>query len=112
MGRGEDPAGEAGRARPLTGLPRELRLRDGSVVEVRPIEPSDAPTVKRSFDRLSAESRYRRFFTPMPELNDRLLRYLTDVDPHDHEAVGALIVGALGLVAGVAGLAAGRRRTA
>ena len=71
-------------------LPRELTLRDGSRIDVRPIAPSDAPTLRASFERLSDESRYRRFLTPMPHLGARLVRYLTEVDHHDHEALVAL----------------------
>jgi GNAT superfamily N-acetyltransferase len=40
--------------------------------------------------RLSPESRYRRFFAPTDELGERELRYLTEVDHHDHEALVAL----------------------
>src|SRR4051812_1673019 len=67
----------------------EVPLRDGSVVTVRPIAPEDAEPLREAFDRLSERSRYRRFFTPMPHLGDRLLRYLTEVDHHDHEALVA-----------------------
>jgi GNAT superfamily N-acetyltransferase len=44
----------------------------------------------RGFERLSDESRYRRFLAPMPELSEGMLRYLTDIDHHDHEAIVAL----------------------
>ena len=68
-------------------IPRELTLRDGSTVAVRPITPDDGDALRGAFDRLSEASRYRRFFAPMPVLGDRLVRYLTDVDHHDHEAL-------------------------
>jgi RimJ/RimL family protein N-acetyltransferase/nucleotide-binding universal stress UspA family protein len=42
------------------------------------------------FDRLSPESRYRRFFTPVTRLSERQLDYLTDVDHRDHEALVAV----------------------
>jgi GNAT superfamily N-acetyltransferase len=71
-------------------IPSELTLRDGSTVEVRPIRADDADALRAGFDRLSAESRYRRFFAPMPVLGERLVRYLTDVDHHDHEALIAI----------------------
>jgi len=57
---------------------------------VRPIEASDRDALRAGFERLSAESRYRRFFTPMPTLSNRDLDYLTRVDHHDHEALIAL----------------------
>jgi GNAT superfamily N-acetyltransferase/nucleotide-binding universal stress UspA family protein len=43
-----------------------------------------------AFERLSPESRYRRFFSPVTSLGDRQLDYLTDVDHRDHEALVAL----------------------
>ena len=39
------------------------------------------------FARLSDESRYRRFMTPIGELSPSQLRYLTEVDHRDHEAL-------------------------
>jgi hypothetical protein len=44
-------------------------LRDGSRVAIRPIEPDDREMLAEGFGRLSPESRYRRFFTPMPALS-------------------------------------------
>ena len=59
---------------------------------MRPIDASDREALRTGFERLSAESRYRRFFTPMPSLSDRDLDYLTKVDHRDHEALIALDV--------------------
>lgn len=59
-------------------------------VRLRPIRPGDKPRLLEAFERLSEESRYRRFFTPMKELSPAALAYLTEVDHHDHEAVVAL----------------------
>jgi GNAT superfamily N-acetyltransferase len=70
-------------------------------VTIRPIEPGDAPLLLAGFAELSEESRYRRFFTSMRELDDRQLAYLTHVDHHDHEALVA-IQGSNGPCAGVA----------
>lgn len=67
-----------------------VTLRDGSSVTVRPIRPSDAPALRAGFERLSEESRYRRFLSPMTELSGSMLRYLTKVDHHDHVAIIAL----------------------
>lgn len=67
-----------------------MRLRDGSQIRVRPIRPGDRRPLAEAFARLSPESRYRRFFTPMSELSERALSYLTEVDHHDHEALVAL----------------------
>jgi nucleotide-binding universal stress UspA family protein/RimJ/RimL family protein N-acetyltransferase len=57
---------------------------------VRPIAPDDRDLILAAFDRLSPESRYRRFFTNVGSLSDRDLDYLTDVDHHRHEALLAL----------------------
>lgn len=67
-----------------------IKLADGSQLTVRPIEPTDRAALLEGFERLSAESRYRRFFSPMPELSPRSLDYLVGVDHHDHEALVAL----------------------
>jgi nucleotide-binding universal stress UspA family protein/GNAT superfamily N-acetyltransferase len=67
-----------------------VQLKDGSRVEIRPVEPDDRAALADGFERLSPESRYRRFFGPMPELSDRFLDYLTQVDHHDHEAIVAV----------------------
>lgn len=69
--------------------PEPVTLRDGSDILIRPIEPSDKEQLIQGFERLSPESRYRRFLTPMARLSPRLLRYLTEVDHHDHEALVA-----------------------
>ena len=65
-------------------------LRDGREVLVRPIRPADGQGLLEAFERLSPESRYRRFLAPMPTLGGAQLRYLTEVDHHDHEALLAI----------------------
>ena len=65
-------------------------LRDGSAVLIRPVRPADAPLVAQGFARLSLKSRQQRFLTPKQELSPAELRYLTDIDHHDHEALGAV----------------------
>jgi RimJ/RimL family protein N-acetyltransferase len=62
-------------------------LRDGTPVHLRTIEPEDRDAIAAGFEELSDESRYRRFLSPVPRLTGSTLRYLTDVDHHDHEAV-------------------------
>ncbi|MGA8338897.1 MAG: GNAT family N-acetyltransferase, partial [Solirubrobacteraceae bacterium] len=57
---------------------------------IRPIEPADRELLRAGFERLSERSRYLRFQTPLTELGDDQLAYLTDVDHHDHEALLAL----------------------
>jgi GNAT superfamily N-acetyltransferase len=59
-------------------------------VAVRPIEPGDKAKLVAAFERLSEASRYRRFLSPHGQLSKAELRYLTEVDHHDHEALVAL----------------------
>jgi GNAT superfamily N-acetyltransferase len=67
-----------------------VALRDGSHVRIRQARPGERELLLRGFQRLSPESRYRRFLTPMPRLSDSTVRHLTDIDHRDHEAVIAL----------------------
>jgi GNAT superfamily N-acetyltransferase len=64
-----------------------ITLRDGSRLVVRPIVPEDKAAIVAGFERMSPESRYRRFFAPLDRLSERDLAYLTEVDHHDHEAL-------------------------
>ena len=70
-----------------------LRLRDESTVIVRPIRGDDKPALAAAFGRLSERSRYQRFLTSVAELSASQLRYLTEVDHHDHEALIAFEAG-------------------
>jgi GNAT superfamily N-acetyltransferase len=65
-------------------------LRDGSTVVIRPVGSADAPLLADGFARLSPESRRMRFLRRKDELTPAELRYFTDVDHHDHEALGAM----------------------
>ena len=65
-------------------------LRDGSAVLIRPVRFTDAPLLADGFARLSERSRRLRFLRRKDELTPAELRYFTDVDHHDHEALGAL----------------------
>lgn len=64
-------------------------LRDGTEVVLRLVQPHDKELLRRGFERLSAESRYRRFFAAKTELSDDELRYLTELDHVRHLAIGA-----------------------
>ena len=65
-------------------------LRDGSAVLIRQVRGSDAPLLADGFARLSARSRQMRFLSPKHSLSAAELRFFTEVDHHDHEAIGAL----------------------
>ncbi|HEX8975414.1 MAG TPA: GNAT family N-acetyltransferase [Solirubrobacteraceae bacterium] len=74
----------------LLALGAPIVLRDGSHVRLRQGHSSDRQLLLRGFERLSPESRYRRFLAAMPELSEEKVRYLTEIDHHDHEAIIAL----------------------
>lgn len=59
-------------------------------LQIRPIAPEDKQALAEGFERLSDESRYRRFLAPRGSLSDAELRYFTEVDHHDHEALVAI----------------------
>ena len=69
---------------------RRTRLRDGTNVLLRPIRSTDRARLEAGLQRLSPASRYLRFHTTVDELTDEQLRYLTEVDQHDHVAIVAL----------------------
>jgi len=59
-------------------------------VELRPIAPEDKPLLRGIFQRLSGESRYRRFSMRLRELSPTMLAYFTEVDHSDREAIIAI----------------------
>ena len=73
-------------------------------LEIRPIRPEDRPALADAFERLSAESRHRRFLGPKPVLSPQELTRLTEVDHVTHEALVAITAG--GRLVGVARYAA------
>jgi hypothetical protein len=59
-------------------------------VEIRPIASEDKDALAQGFERLGEEYRYRRFLSPHDRLTGDELRYFTEVDHHDHEALVAI----------------------
>jgi len=59
-------------------------------VLIRPVHGTDAPLLADGFARLSARSRQMRFLMAKRELSPAELRYFTEIDHHDHEALGAV----------------------
>ena len=55
-------------------------LGDGETAFLRPIAPDDGPALRAFHERQSAESRYRRYFSPKPTLNDTEVRHFTEID--------------------------------
>jgi RimJ/RimL family protein N-acetyltransferase len=77
-------------AAPSPDRGKRVVLRNGSTVLIRPVRSTDAPLLADGFARLSPQSRWMRFLGTKTSLSAAELRYLTDVDHHDHEAIGAL----------------------
>lgn len=76
----------------------------GFPVEIRPIRRDDGVRLRASHERLSPESRYRRFLGAKPSLTESDARYLVDVDGRDHVALvaTAAVGGADGEIVAVA----------
>jgi len=70
-----------------------LELDNGRRLILRPIEPGDAETLRRSFGRLTPEEIRYRFLHPITELTPEHARRLTDVD--GHTAFALVVVEAL-----------------
>ena len=91
-------------------LPDTPEAESGLVV--REVRASDRDAFAAMFERLSPQSRFRRYLSPKPALTQRELTYLTDVDHVRHVAVAAIAPG--GDMIGVARYAAypGERQVA
>ncbi|MDQ3416373.1 MAG: bifunctional GNAT family N-acetyltransferase/acetate--CoA ligase family protein [Actinomycetota bacterium] len=70
----------------------DVVLLDGRPVRLRPVRPSDAERLVAFYGRVSAQSKYRRFFAPYPRLSDSDVDRFTNVD-HDRRVA---LVGVLG----------------
>src|SRR5215213_3300034 len=65
-------------------------LRDGTQLLVDPLSPEDREELREGIEHLSPSSRYRRFFTPVTDVSDQQLTYLTTLDHDQHEALAAV----------------------
>ena len=61
-------------------LAREIVLRDGARLAVRPIRPDDEPRLVDLYARLSRHTAYQRFFTVMKRLPPDWAHFLANVD--------------------------------
>jgi hypothetical protein len=59
-------------------------------LEIRPIRATDAACLSDAWARTSPESRRRRMNGTLAYLRPAELRYLSEVDHHDHEALVAI----------------------
>jgi RimJ/RimL family protein N-acetyltransferase len=66
-----------------------VELRSGRRVQIRPIRADDGPRLNAAYERLSPESKYRRFLGVKPRLTSSDTRYLVQVDGRDHVALVA-----------------------
>lgn len=65
----------------------------GTKLEIRPIQPGDKAALAAAVDQSSNGAVYRRFLNPHGRLTATELRYLTEVDHRDHEALLAVVPG-------------------
>lgn len=72
------------------GWREDAVLDDGTPVTLRLLRPDDKQLLRDGFDRLSAGSRYLRFFGAKRELTEAEVVQLTELDGVDRLAVGAV----------------------
>jgi GNAT superfamily N-acetyltransferase len=70
-----------------------VEVVDGAYVTIRLLQVDDAYALLRMFDRLSPESIYHRFFSPMPKARRAALLHLAGLDSRLHEAMVAEVDG-------------------
>jgi RimJ/RimL family protein N-acetyltransferase len=76
-------------------------LKNGITVNVRSIRAQDKDALSDALAHLSPASVHARFLGPKSRFSASELRYLTEVDGHDHVALVAEIDGEPGAIAGV-----------
>ncbi|WP_028658726.1 bifunctional GNAT family N-acetyltransferase/acetate--CoA ligase family protein [Nocardioides insulae] len=64
----------------------DVLLRDGRTAHIRPIRADDRDLLVEFYARVSDQSKYYRFFSPMPRLSDRDIERFTHVDHRDRVA--------------------------
>jgi acyl-CoA synthetase (NDP forming)/RimJ/RimL family protein N-acetyltransferase len=70
----------------------DVLLLDGRTAHVRPIRPEDAELLVSFYSRVSDQSKYYRFFSPMPNLSERDVARFTQVD-HQTRVAFVMLVG-------------------
>jgi acyl-CoA synthetase (NDP forming)/GNAT superfamily N-acetyltransferase len=76
---GPDPTGELPRNYPAR-WESDVILSDGSTMHIRPIRPTDGAGIEALHQRLSPETIYFRFFTPLSKLSAKMLDRFINVD--------------------------------
>ncbi len=67
----------------------EVKLRDGSAIVIRSVQPEDKELFRAGWEQFGDESRHRRFLGSKGSLSESELAYFTEADHVDHEALGA-----------------------
>ena len=67
-------------------------LRDGAVLEIRALRPSDRAGMIEAIGRFSNEALYRRFFAPKRNFSERDIDFFLNVDFKSHVALVAVLV--------------------
>jgi GNAT superfamily N-acetyltransferase len=68
-------------------------LDDGTRVRLRLTRPSDAAQVRAFLERLTPETRERRFLVPVPNVSESTVRYFTFYDPRERITFAATLPG-------------------
>jgi len=71
----------------------DVLLRDGRTAHVRPIREEDEQLMVEFYARVSDQSKYYRFFAPMPQLSEKDLHRFTHVDHVERVALVMLLGG-------------------
>jgi len=66
-------------------------LRDGRRVEIRALRPEDRDELVAAVRRVSAQSLYRRFFSPKKNFTDKEIAFFVNIDFVDHVALVAVV---------------------
>ena len=61
-------------------LERQMALKNGETLSIRPIRPDDEPRLVELYSRLSRHTAYQRFFTVMQRLPRDWVHYFANVD--------------------------------
>lgn len=77
-------------------FPLKTKLRDGTKILIRPLQPDDRADLLHGFEKLSLDSRRFRFLTPIHKLSKSQISALVEVDHLNHVAFGVRDIGRRG----------------